>query len=127
MKKIITAIFSLILVLSVQTANVSLSWEPSVPTNNVIGYRIYSLRTPSGAFAATNVNMINNAIVVGNLTTNVVITNISSGFIRFVATAYDQVGTNIMESDFSNEASTNILNKPSVPTVIKIISVTVTN
>jgi hypothetical protein len=125
MKKIVSIIGLTFAIISTITAGtVDLSWNASTPAVDVVGYKVYQLSTTNGVFATNNVNVVLAKTVVGVNSTNVSVTGLSSGFVRFAVTAYNSAGTNLVESAFSNEASTTVLNIPSVPQQVKITGVT---
>ena len=80
-------------------SSVTLAWNPSTGTN-IAGYRIY--------YGATS-RTYTNTVAVGNVTTATISNLVSGATYYFAATAYD---TSNLESDFSNEASTNTLGSP---------------
>lgn len=125
MKKFVT-ILGLIVALTSTTfaGTVDLSWNASTPAVDVVGYKVYKLSSTNGVFATNNVNVILAQTVVGVNNTNAVVTGLPSGFIRFSVTAYNSSATNFVETAFSNEASTTVLNLPSVPQQVKITGVT---
>jgi len=71
--------------------------------------------------------MVLGAVTTGLNATSVAVTNLSDGLVRFRVTAYNGNTTTFAESDYSNEVSTNLLNKPSVPVLLKIDSVSASN
>ena len=127
MKKFLTTLFTVaFLATSVYPANIILEWQKPADVTDVMGYRVYYLRNTNDVFAPTTVNMVLATVVTNQAITNVVIPNLSSGVIRFRITAYNGHPTNKLtsvESDYSNEVGTNVLNVPSVPQLLKITGV----
>ncbi len=128
MKKIFTLFLATVVcVTTICAGTVNLSWNQPTNTANVSGYRVYYLRTSTGTFTNTNPNMVLGAVTTGLTSTSVAITNLTDGLVRFRVTAYNGSLVNFAESDYSNEVSTNLLNKPSVPVLLRIDSVSASN
>ena len=82
-------------------SSVTLAWNPRTGTN-IAGYRVY--------YGPTS-RTYTNTVTVGNATTATISNLVSGATYYFAATAYD---TSNLESDFSNEASTNTLGSPTI-------------
>lgn len=128
MKKIISIVVLIAtLTTTLYAGSVSLSWNASTPAVDVVGYKVYQLSTTNGVFSTNNSNVVLAANVVGVNNTNATVSNLPSGFIRFAVTAYNSSGTNVVETAYSSEVSTNLLNLPSIPVLLKIVSVSPVN
>ena len=126
MKKIIMTmcVIATFAMTKLNSADVYVSWGQPTNTAYVNGYESWYLRTTNGIFNPTNASMILGSTVSGVATTNTMIANIGDGIFRV---AVRSTSTNGTKSDFSNEASTNILNIPSAPVMVKIQSVDAKN
>ena len=82
-------------------SSVTLAWDPSTSTD-IAGYRIYYGRTSLDK---------TNTVTLGNTTTATISNLVSGATYYFAATAYDTAN---LESDFSNEVSTNVLDSPTI-------------
>jgi hypothetical protein len=94
MKSILTICCLLLQAVALQSADVSLAWDPSV-SPGVVNYRIYRGNSSRSYSAHDHL---------GNVTTHTVM-GLAPGIWYFTATALDSEGN---ESDYSNEVSTVI-------------------
>jgi Fibronectin type III domain len=95
------------------TGAIVLAWNAVPSTNNVSFYKLYW-----GPSSANYTNVLN-----AGTNTTATVTNLPwGGTYYFAATAVKVVGTNLLESAFSNEVWTNTVPIPPPPTVLRVIS-----
>ena len=93
--------------LTVQAADVSLAWDPSVSAN-IAGYKVYLGKAP---------RVYDQSIPISNQTTYTVSSLRGPATFYFAVTAYDTDGN---ESDFSNEVSAQITGIEILPVLLHV-------
>jgi len=93
-------------------STVTLEWDASPASEQVIGYRVYQSQT-SGSYGSVPVDDVTSGVIS-------VLAGVPDGIYFWVVTAYNSVG----ESGYSNEATASLVSvPPGAPSTLRIQSV----